>query len=161
MKAIDPVWETYWQFIAANLALTMTAATAFRTFFISRAQARRPLSRLSNDTWYSKSKELIRSAFHPRTWRSKPRANMSVSGDANVSAGPARLEHRVPRGTMTGIRTLISGQGRSESRPLQAMHSVVEEEYGDSWPLQDLSTAEEGVRAITVQRDVTVVSEVC
>ena len=59
VKSIDSVWGTYWQFIAANIALTMTAVTAFRTFFVSRgAEDRCRLQGVqdcgSKDTLYSK-----------------------------------------------------------------------------------------------------------
>ncbi|KAL9133287.1 MAG: hypothetical protein Q9175_005537, partial [Cornicularia normoerica] len=158
-KSIDTVWQTYWQFIAANLALTMTAATAFRTFFVSRAQERRPVSPGSNNTWYTKSKKLLRSTLSHRLWRSKSSAAHFTSGNTSKSTGPFKLEPQIPGGTMTGIRTLISGQGKTKGHPSQVMHGVIDGEYDDSWPLHHLPTNGEDVRAINVQRDVTLVSE--
>ena len=137
----------------------MTAATAFRTFYVSRAQERRPVSPGPNNTWYTRSKKLLHSAFSPRSWRLKPSANISSSEDTSKAIGALNLEPEIPRGTMTGIRTFISGQGKTKGRPSQTMASVADEEYEDSWPLHHLATNGEGVRAINVQRDVTLISE--
>ena len=60
---------------------------------------------------------------------------------------------------MTGIRTFISGQGKTKGQSSQMMHSMVEEEYADSWPLHHLTTNGESGRAINVQRDITMLSE--
>ena len=137
----------------------MTAATAFRTFYVSRAQERHPISPGPNHTWYTRSKKLLYSVFSLRSWRLKPSANSSSSGDTGKATGAFQLEPEVPHGTMTGIRTFISGQGKTKGRPSQVMGSVADEEYENSWLLHHLSTNEEGVRAINVQRDVTLVSE--
>ena len=137
----------------------MTAATAFRTFYVSRAQERRPIPPSSNHTWYTRSKKLLRSAFSPRSWRLKPSAKSSSCGDTGKATGAFQLEPEVPHRTMTGIRTFISGQGKTKSRPSQVIGSVADEEYEDSWPLHHLTTNKEGVRTINVQRDVTLVSE--
>ncbi len=36
-NVIDCLWETYWQFMAAEVGLILTAATALRTLFVARA----------------------------------------------------------------------------------------------------------------------------
>ena len=57
---------------------------------------------------------------------------------------------------MTGIRTFISGQGKTKAHSSGIMRSTVEEEYGDSWPL---STQEQSAGEINVQHDMVLVSE--
>lgn len=105
-----------------------------------------------------KTKRLLRSALH--SWRFKPEAGSSVSGEIGKDISPLELEHQIPRGTMTGIRTVISVHGKMKAPTSQVMHSVVDEEYGDSWPLHHLSAEqEESTRAIKVQRDVTMIGE--
>ncbi|KAI9876909.1 MAG: hypothetical protein M1830_005310 [Pleopsidium flavum] len=154
VKSVDSIWETYWQFIAANLALIMTAATAFRTFFVSRVKDREAQSPRSMDPWYMKARRLLRSTFTPRTWRSKPSVDSSREG--NRSDVPMELPYQFPGGTMTGIRTFIDGQGRTKVGDSQIMHSMANEEYDDSWPL---STNGRNTQVIKVQHDVTLRSD--
>ncbi|MCJ1270048.1 hypothetical protein MMC22_009942 [Lobaria immixta] len=129
VKSIDSVWETYWQFIAANIALTMTAATAFRTFFVSRVKEQEPQVVGPKDMWYTKGRRLLRSAFTSRSWRSKSKSNsFGLVGNADL---PISLSHKIPRATMTGVRTFIIGQGRMKAGNSQVM---AEEESEDLWP---------------------------
>ncbi|KAA6406929.1 MAG: hypothetical protein FRX48_09227 [Lasallia pustulata] len=151
VKAIDSVWETYWQFIAANIALTMTAATAFRTFFLSRVKDRAPQAPRAKDTLYSKAGRLLRSTFSPRSWRSK--ASADSPGDGNESNIPIELPYQIPGGTMTSIRTFINSHGRAKVNESQIMHSMVKEEHEDPWPLSTSSKAIKVQQAITQTSD--------
>ncbi|KAL9593464.1 MAG: hypothetical protein Q9219_007542, partial [cf. Caloplaca sp. 3 TL-2023] len=121
VESIDSIWETYWQFIAANIALTMTAATAFRTFFVSRGGGgdHRPAQAPgadSADTFYSQSRKLLShllSAILPSR-RSKGCPSASSGDGASSGDMPIELRQQIPRATLTGMRTFIGGQGRSE-----------------------------------------------
>ena len=154
IKSLDSVWEIYWQFIAANVAITMTAATAFRTFFVSRVKDKRPQSPRSKDSWYTKSKRLLWSAFSLRSWRSQPQADHSGSG--GNSDGPLELENQIPQGTMTGIRTFINGHGRTKFHNSQTLDSEAEGDYEDLHPLAKHT---ESTREITVQHEIALTSE--
>lgn len=150
VESIDTIWEVYWQNVAANIALTMTAATAFRTFFVAKVKERSPRSPQSKSEWYLKGRRLIRSALSPRSWRFKPSANISSdSGDARVP----EINQAVPRGTMTGVMTFINGQGRTAAADdTQYMHTLAEEEYPYWRPASPNSG---NAQVIMVQRDLT------
>lgn len=140
VKSIDSVWETYWQFIAANIALTMTAVTAFRTFFVSRgAEDRRHPDPGSKENWYSKGRRLLRSVFSTRLWysrRSKSSSRTPGGPPSSWDDAPMELKQDIPRATLTGMRTFINGRKLTpRDRESQIMRSVGEEEYQDDWPL--------------------------
>ncbi|KAI9705086.1 MAG: hypothetical protein M1836_006869 [Candelina mexicana] len=140
MKSIDSVWETYWQFIAADIAVTMTAATAFRAFFVKRGgddrlHAQGVQDDVASETWYGKSWRLLRSIFSTRSWQSRrsedyprnPRERRDKWDDS-----PFKLREQIPRATMTGIRTFI---GKQATTPSQMMRSVGHEEDQGDQPL--------------------------
>lgn len=134
IKSIDSIWGTYWQYVAANIALMMTAATAFRTFFISGVNNREAPALQSKETWYIKSRKFIRYKLTPRSWRSKRSPENTGDGDKASWNRPYELHFQAPRATMTGIRTFIHGQGRTKIGHSQIMHSMLNEGYEDSWP---------------------------
>ena len=148
IKSIDSVWATYWQFVAANIAVTMTAATAFRTFFVSRSgddqrHAQGVPDGVFKETWYSKSLSLLRSAFSTRlwhSWRSKNFQRDSGERNSGQDDAPLELTHRIPRATLTGMRTFIDRQAISNScGASQYTPSVGLEEYQENWPLSAAS----------------------
>ena len=139
VPSIDSVWGTYWQYVAANVALTMTAATAFRTFFVVRKDGVQNLPAYRN-SWYTRGKLLLQSASRflsilsrPRSSRSKSKTN-SAEADENANDF-LELRHEIPRGTMTGVRTFISGQGKTTAGHSRIMETMAEGEFEDTWPL--------------------------
>ncbi|KAL8792681.1 MAG: hypothetical protein Q9195_004741 [Heterodermia aff. obscurata] len=143
VRSIDSIWETYWQFVAANIALGMTAATAFRTFFVNRnadnqGQDQGEQVHVHKEKWYSKGWRFINSVFSTRlwhSWRSKG-SRGSNEHDSGRDDTPMELRQQIPSATLTGMRTRIWKQAVSSSRDTsQMMHSVEEEEYQDDWPL--------------------------
>ncbi len=144
VKSIDSVWGTYWQFIAANIALIMTSATAFRTFFVSRGDERAAGLPRSKETWFSRGQRLLRYAFAPRSWRSKHKAQSS-GDDSGWYDHPIELPQEIPRATITGIRTFINGHGKTKMSNSQLMQSAVAEEHEDSWPLSAASRSAPGI----------------
>lgn len=136
IKSMDSVWETYWQFVAANVSLTMTAATAFRTFFVSRAE--RDHNQGSYGSWYSRGRRMLRYVLvAPFSWtRSRTRSKEMRSSSDRASSGqyeetPWELRQTIPSATMTGVRTYIGGSGKTKGGQSQVMHSVVEEHPDD------------------------------
>ncbi|KAL8835183.1 MAG: hypothetical protein Q9170_003429 [Blastenia crenularia] len=144
IRSIDSVWETYWQFIAANIALSMTAATAFRTFFVSRsADAHRAADRPganSSETLYTKSHKLYRaviSTILPFRRSKSPAGNSERSSSSGGwNNAPIEMRQQIPRATLTGMRTFIGQQGKSQRyRESQIMRSGGRDEDRDDWPL--------------------------
>ena len=134
----------------------MTAATAFRAFFVSRTNERVELISGGNHVrWYGRSIGLLKRAFTNRSWRSKSLSE--TSKDSNESSPGDRIEHpQIPRPMLTGVRTFISGHSKSPIRSSQVMGSVAIEDDGDEWPL---SRQRPAPRIITVQHDITSKSE--
>lgn len=157
VPSIDSVWETYWQFIAANIAVTMTTATAFRSFFVSRSNDGAPHTPpMGGLPWYSKSRRFLLLALSPQSWRSKnlPR---SSGDDSNWQEQPAELPQIHQRATLTGVRTYINHAGRTRANNSRIMDSVLSEEgEGDCWPLSPTGRFWPG---IMVQQDISMKAE--
>lgn len=107
-SSLDTVWQTYWQYITANIALTMTAATAFRAFFISRHQDRPAQRQGSNKSWLSRSWRFFKSVLRPWSWQGKSSALQIGEDSSNRGIELPLIEERA---TMTGMRTFINRQG--------------------------------------------------
>ena len=109
-SSLDTVWQTYWQFITADIALTMTAATAFRTFFTSRHDKEEHRSE-SSGSWLGQRWRAFKVALSPRSWRKKSGAQEAVE-DTSTPTPRIELPLVEERATMTGMRTFIDNQGR-------------------------------------------------
>ena len=107
-SSLDTVWQTYWQFITADIALTMTAATAFRTFFTSRHDKEEHRSE-SSRSWLGQGWRAFKLVLSPRSWRKNRSALQAVEDAPTQRIGLPLIEERA---TMTGMRTFIDNQGR-------------------------------------------------
>lgn len=133
---IDSIWEIYWVLVSAVVGLTLTAVTAFRTFFVSRrkkngAQASPP----QMGQWYAQSSRLIKRLLSPRTWRSQPIERSSEQSPDDLTELP-----QIPHGTMTGIHTFINGRGSTWISGSQTTQSKTMDNDEDSWPLSSTET---------------------
>jgi len=152
---IDSVWETFWQMMSAEVGLIMTSITAFRAFFVARNNEPHHHRQGSDPKrWSSRSKQLLRRLIAPSSWRSR-HTSETPGGDSGKAAGrrAGGMRHlpSIPRGTMTGIRTFIDGQGRTRMGMSQMMQSHASEETDDSWP--------SNAQTIQVQHDISSKSE--
>ncbi len=88
---LDPVWDFYWQVVESSIAIIMVSLTAFRSFFVQE-RIRRSQRKKS---WYQGVKQMLSSRS---------------TGESEESA------HELPpiaRGHLTGLRTMIYGNGRT------------------------------------------------
>lgn len=156
VRALDIVWMAYWQFIAANIAVTMTAVTAFRTLFVSAVGGNgESPSPESSEKWYTKGRGFVRCKLsRPLSWRFRRRAGNNRYGSRNDR--PPELSLHAPRAAMTGIRTFIHGQGRTGKGGSQLMRSMVEEGSEKSLPLYAKDT---NSPSIMVRHDLAVTCE--
>jgi hypothetical protein len=148
--SVDSVWEAYWQFITANVALTMTSATAFRIFFVVNGTEKLQASSDPLAAWYCQLRQLLSSSLTTRLRRSK--ASGDNSEDDRPLGNHFHLSPQVPRGTMTGVRTVIKGQDKTTLKPSQVMHSRVDDGNEDPWPLSGHNVS---IGVIGVQQDIT------
>ncbi|KAL8860684.1 MAG: hypothetical protein Q9178_003037 [Gyalolechia marmorata] len=144
INSIDSVWETYWQFVAAEIALTMTAATAFRTIFVSRGAEGRRVARAAPELdqkgiWYTKSRKFLHSILSTRlwySWRSRKSSGTRDDRHGDWEGTAMGLRQEVPRATMTGMRTFIDRYTASHTdRESQSITSAGVEELQDDWLL--------------------------
>lgn len=149
---IDSVWETYWQYIAAATGLSMTAAAAFRSLFISHQTSQRRDQQESDSGrhWllYTQFKQAVRRLLTKRNWR----FGSASPGDSDTTLRPNKnldLElGKIERRTITGLRSFIHGFGRAKNPASQVMHSQTleeGEEHDDTWPLSGTAATNETV----------------
>lgn len=152
---LDSVWETFWQMMSAEVGLIMTALTAFRVLFVARNNERGQQRPGAGRQRSSKSKQLLRRLLTPSSWR-KGGSSQTSGGSGGQDCRGNKMEKNfpsIPRGTMTGIRTFIDGQGRTRMGESQMMQSTVSEETDDISPMSakiqvqhELSSKSERVR---------------
>lgn len=105
---IDPIWEMYWQYIAAEVGLTMTSVTTFRVYFVSRCIEERQASPDGRYHFFHASLQSFKRTFSPIVRQSRRNgASSGASRDGKIMD----LESlpRAPHGTITGIRSIIQG----------------------------------------------------
>ncbi len=88
---LDPVWDFYWQVVESSIAIIMVSLTAFRSFFVQERIRRSRAKR----SWYHGVKQML------------------SSRSAGVSEESARELPPIARGHLTGLRTIIYGNGRT------------------------------------------------
>ena len=129
---LDFIWEVYWQTMAAEIGLILTAVSAFRTLFVARVKERRKRSTEGKTSLWTRSKGLFMRLLSPLTWHSKSSSARS-GGSGRKEVDDAVGFPSIPGGTMTGIRTFINGQGRATTRSSHLMQSRAITEEDDGW----------------------------
>ena len=108
-STIDVVWETYWQYVEAMVAIIIVCLSAFRSFFVQH-----------NTRNQSPPK---------RSWYPGVKASLT-----NKSSGKETYELLpIPGATLTGMRTYIGGTGRESVHGTNNMQNQDE----DLLPLHD------------------------
>ena len=110
-SSLDTIWQTYWQFITADIALIMTAATAFRAFFISKHEDRAAQGHKAKEFWLIRSLRWLKMVLSSSSRRTKTSV---VLDPENLPDHHMELPQIEERATMTGIRTFINHQGEDD-----------------------------------------------
>ncbi|KAL9618969.1 MAG: hypothetical protein Q9160_006363 [Pyrenula sp. 1 TL-2023] len=141
-KAVDFVWEVYWQYIAASLGLSMMAATAFRSLFVSHRNSLRQDQQASDTQHrrfsYANVKSAFSKFFSVGSWRLSSRPSKDITTTTGSSQDPDVELGKIERGTITGLRTFMGGFGWTKTTASQMMRTQPlneTSEYHDSWPL--------------------------
>ena len=91
---VDNVWEIFWQTVAAEIALILTAMTAFRALYISRAR-RMPSPGSSGGSSWIKARKNLKGFFTLSRWS---RRRMTEEHEDNGGKGRLRGNCPVFRG---------------------------------------------------------------
>ena len=154
---LDSGWEVYWQIVSAEVGIAMTAVTAFRSMLVNHRSA----SRASSER-YRGVRGVIKKLGSWPSWLSTSRSGSAYT-DEQRRARPLDDLPKVERGTLTGIRTFIEGQGTGRgqgfervdtrrSSPEIQLQTLAEEE---NWPLPKAAVREPPrARAIEVRQEV-------
>lgn len=151
-NTVDAVWETYWQYVAASIGLTMTSVSAFRTLFISH-QVGPKRAEWTQDFKYCRMlyisvKRALQRAFTFESWRSKT-AFSKASSDKNAPSFDSDLElGSIERGNITGLRTFIREYHSTPLSASQVMQSGTIEE-----PNEDEETGSRSDRILAMGRN--------
>jgi hypothetical protein len=138
---IDSVWKVYWSFIAAEVGLIMAAATAFRSIFVARASERAQAEHNKEWEWHYQKKRLLRRVLP-----------FTAKGSTTLPSFNTKRVGRIPRGTMTGLKTFFSRFDRATNVTGQptANTAVGNDELG--WPLNPSVTRVSHERVCPIHR---------
>ena len=130
LEGVDLQWEIFWQYMEGAIAILMASITAFRTVFVS--QGRRELERLRRPSY---------SVMERLKWRRNRAASNRLEG---------RGLPEVPGATLTGMRTFIRRNNRSEgvTTPVQSEIGTLDEE---EVPMKHYRVPED--RRVFIKRD--------
>jgi hypothetical protein len=155
--ALDSGWEVYWQIISAEVGIAMTAVTAFRSMLVNHRSASRSSGR-GEERW-SGMKGVIRKLGSWPSWLSSSRSGSAYT-EEHRRARPLDDLPRPERGTLTGIRTFIEGQGTGREQGFERvdtrgssgeLRTLAEEE---NWPLPTIVREPPKARAIEVRQEI-------
>ncbi|KAI4129287.1 MAG: hypothetical protein LQ338_002296 [Usnochroma carphineum] len=141
-NTVDATWETFWQFVAASIGLTMSSVAAFRSLFISHQVSHRQQETSDFESirlLFAKVKQAFRQTFSIQSWRTKTgnskENDTTQSSDADQGMDLGEIE----RGTITGLRSFIHKYQRTPVTASQVMYSQTGKEVDDyrTWPLPD------------------------
>lgn len=102
---VDTVWGPYFTVISAEVGIFMVSATTFRTFFVTRSRSKS-----------YKLKESIKYFFPTSIVAKFGRRKMDSHDDSQYDDPKPKglLPHDIPRAYITGIRTFIDEQGKTQ-----------------------------------------------
>lgn len=151
-NTVDAVWETYWQYVAASIGLSMTSVSAFRTLFISHQVGQK------RDEWtqdfkycrllYTSVKRVLKRSFTFKSWRSKTASSKASSDKDRPSFSNDPELGSIERGTITGLRTFIREYRSTPPSASQVMQSGTIEE-----PDEDEETEPRSYRMLAMGRN--------
>lgn len=156
-NSVDVLWEVYWQYVEASVAIIMASLTAFRSFFVVRSSR---VQQAHRATSYSTHLALVKRIFTPRTWRKSSAEQQGFElSDGKLHELPKQPLPDIPRPVMTGMHTFIQGrEGSNSANPLSMQSYTQPLEEDDNDPLW---TSNGGThhKAITIQHDLSLRSE--
>lgn len=98
----NAIWETWCIAISAEVGMSLVGVSAFRALYVAKARNRRVNRTIRSFGWYNKGLSIFRRI-----------TNTHAARPDDEKKGDTKLENDIPRGTMTGMRTFIDGNGRT------------------------------------------------
>ena len=151
-NTVDAVWETYWQYVAASIGLTMTSVSAFRTLFISHQVGPKRAEWTQDFKYcrllYTSVKRALKRSFTFESWRSKTAFSKASSDKDRPSFDSDPELGSIERGTITGLRTFIREYHSTPLSTSQVMQSGTIEE-----PDEDEETKSRSDRMLAMGRN--------
>ena len=113
--AVDGVWQSYFQIVAAEIGIILASVSTYRTLFVSHQRGKIIKAKKSiedQEHFYSSSRGFMKRVFTPSPWRSKARRQSTFNEDKRNQYGHAVMGDlpEIPRAHMTGVRTFIHGR---------------------------------------------------
>ncbi|USP76826.1 uncharacterized protein yc1106_04100 [Curvularia clavata] len=103
---VDTIWEIFWTLTSGEVGVFLAAATAFRSFFVSRKQSRY--------TANQQAQRFFSASFAARHNRKKRKNTLDETLNTKKEKSLLGLPN-VPRAQMAGLQTFIDVQGRIQS----------------------------------------------
>ena len=103
---IDIVWESYFLIVAAEVGVILASISTYRALFVSHRKAAIKKAKYSGPG-SSPNRPILRRLLDSSPWRSRARGQSTPASHFDTGALPS-----IPRARMTGVWTLINGQGQ-------------------------------------------------
>ncbi|EMD68471.1 hypothetical protein GGP41_003316 [Bipolaris sorokiniana] len=137
---VDTIWELYWTVVSAQVGVFLAAATAFRSFFVSRKNSKALTPKEQAQRFFSAS-------FAAKFNRKRKDTLLDDTLESGTEKGPLGLP-AVPRAQMTGLRTFINDQGEIQSIQVNSPESTLYSKEEDSARLHSSASSKEPVVVI-------------
>ncbi|KAL8883856.1 MAG: hypothetical protein Q9192_006980 [Flavoplaca navasiana] len=127
---IDIVWESYFLIVAAEVGVILASISTYRALFVAHRKATIKKAKYSGPG-SSPNRQILRRLLDFSPWRSRA-GGQSTPGSGTASHFDTGALPSIPRAQMTGVWTLINGQGqRMDTSNIMESQMIQDEEDGD------------------------------
>ncbi|KAL8838685.1 MAG: hypothetical protein Q9176_004925 [Flavoplaca citrina] len=108
---IDIIWESYFLIVAAEVGVILASISTYRALFVAHRKATIKKAKYSGPGSSSNRQQILRRLLDFSPWRSRD-GGQSTPGSGTASHFDTGALPSIPRAHMTGVWTLIDGQGQ-------------------------------------------------
>ena len=134
---VDIVWELFWQYMEAGVAVLMCSLTVFRTVFNTKQTSNKKRQWEPSASWIQRMK-----------WKKSSEKSVDTESDGLPS---------IPGGTLAGLRTFIRRNNRSTAATIFLETDIGLSQMGDAH-LDTIDEEKHHYHGISVRKDYTVLS---
>ncbi|KAL8877830.1 MAG: hypothetical protein Q9198_004230 [Flavoplaca austrocitrina] len=127
---IDIIWESYFLIVAAEVGVILASISTYRALFVAHRKATIKKAKYSGPGSSPNRQQLVRRLLDFSPWRSRA-GGQSTPGSGTASHFDTGALPSIPRAQMTGVWTLIYGQGQRMDASNIMESQMIQDDDGD------------------------------